>query len=386
MLLQGVRILDLTRLLPGPYATMLMADLGAEVIKVEEPGVGDPVRGLAAATFAAVNRNKRSFALDLRQQAGQELCLRLAARCDVFMESFRPGVASALGLDYNAVRAVNPRIVYVSVTGWGQTGPLRHLAGHDLNYLSVAGILGVTGREGSGPVIPGVQMADLGGGMLAAFATASALLRARATGSGTYLDVAMSDLLASWLTIPAAQFLAGGAVAGWGNSVLSGAVICYNLYQTADNQWMALAALEPKFWARFCAAVHRPELETAAFHPARAGVPAFEEVAALFRQRNRDEWTDLGRQADCCLTPVLALAEALDSEQLRARGMLWSKSDGKPAFPAHPLAMPEGAVLGRGVGPGPAPTLGESTQSLLQELGLSDDMVAELVKQGIVAR
>lgn len=378
MLLDGVRVLDFSRLLPGPYATMLLADQGAEVIKVEPPGGPDPAR--ATPLFGAVNRHKRSILVDYRQPAGRDLCLRLARDCDLLVESFRPGVAAALGLDYAAVRAVNPRLVYLSLTGWGQTGPLRDLAGHDLNCLSMAGVLGVTGAAGRGPVIPGVQMADLGGGMLAAFGAVSALLRARTTGVGVCLDVAMFDLLVSWLTLPATFYSSGGPPAGWGDALLSGGVVCYNLYETADGGWMALAALEPKFWSRFCAAVERPDLAGAAFDPARPGVASFEAVRALFRGRPRAAWERLGREADCCLTPVLSLPEALRSEHVQARGMWWEGAGGAPAHPAHPLTA--GAERGRG--PGAAPAAGADTDAVLRRLGLGDAELAALRQAGVI--
>lgn len=365
-MLKGVRVLDLSRLLPGPYASMLLADQGAEVIKVEDVQGGDGLRTRLPPAFAATNRHKHSIALDLGEPNSSAICLKLAAKCDVLLESFRPGVMKSLGLGYADVAAVNPRIVYASLTGWGQTGPLRNRAGHDLNYLAVAGVLGITGTQDA-PVIPGVQMADLGGGLLAAFGIVSALHQARTTGHGTHLDVAMYDLLLSWLTLPGAMQTAGNPV-GRGNYLLNGGVLCYNIYPTADGEWMALAALEPKFWMAFCQAVERPDLLGSAMHPARPGTPGYEQMHSLFLSRNRAEWARLGSEIDCCLSPVLSMGEALRTEQAAVRGMVWPAEQGSPGYPAHPLrtAQPEG----RGHGPGPAPALGADTLRLLQEWGI----------------
>lgn len=374
LLLEGVRVLDFSRLLPGPYATMLLADQGAEVIKIEAPGSTDAAR--ATPLFTGLNRHKRSVLVDYRQAAGREICLQLAAGSDLLIESFRPGVAESMGLGYAAVRAVNPRIVYVSLTGWGGSGPLRDLAGHDLNYLSMAGVLGLTGVAGGEPVIPGVQIADLGGGLLAAFGMVSALLRARATGEGACLDVAMFDLLASWLTVPAAFYQAGAPPAGRGDWLLGGGVICYNVYATADGGWVALGALEPKFWSRFCTAVGRPDLEGCAFEPARPGAAGYEAMCSLVRSRSREDWERLGRAADCCLTPVLTLPEALSSAHLRARGLLPEAGAGL----AHPLAA--GAARGRG--PGAAPPAGADTAAVLSRLGLVETELTELRQAGVI--
>lgn len=385
-MLRGVRILDLTRLLPGPYASFLLAGLGAEVIKVEDPRGGDPARGPGGGrspVFDAINRHKKSVAIDLKHPRGREIFLRLATTCDAVMESFRPGVADRLGVGYEAAREVNPRIVYASLTGWGQSGPLRNLGGHDVNYLSIAGVLGVTGVRDGQPVIPGVQVADLGGGMLCALGILAGLNQARATGQGTYLDVAMYDLLVSWLTVTATQYFSTGKAPGRGSHRLSGEVVCYNVYPTADGQWVSIGALEPKFWANFCEAVGRPDLLEAAFTPAVPGSEGYEQVRALFLTRTRAEWAQLGETVDCCLTPVLSLPEAMGSQQATERGIISCGSGGAPLYPAHPLR--NGITGERGVAEAEAPALGGHTREILSELGVSEEEQEELRKVGAVA-
>ena len=380
LFLQGVRVLDLTRLLPGGYASLLLADMGAEVIKVEDPR-GGALDSLTPA-LSVLDRNKKSITLDLRQPRGRELCLKLAAEADVVLESFRPGVATALGIGYEQVRALNPRVVYTSITGWGQTGPLARLAAHDINYMSVAGALGLTGLRDGQPVIPGVQVADLSVGLMAALSTVSALRRVAGGGTGAYIDAAMFDVVASWLALPAALYWNGlGPTPERGAYALNGGFVCYNLYQTSDGEWMALGALEPKFWANFCRAVERPDLLDKAYAPAVAEEPAFAEVSALFRRRTREEWTELGRAADCCLTPVLHLPEALTSSQMQARGMVCSDANGRPTDLAHPATTSDGR---RGRGPGPIPRAGQDTVSVLSALGVTAEELEELQRSGVI--
>ncbi|HYV04751.1 MAG TPA: CoA transferase, partial [Blastocatellia bacterium] len=264
--LKGIRVLDLSRMLPGPYCSMMLGDLGAEVIKVEEPKIGDPTRHTRplvdgqSAAFAQVNRNKKSIAIDLKQPAGRELFLKLAATADCILEQFRPGVVDRLGVGYNKVAEINPRIVYCSLTGFGQDGPHRDRSGHDLNYLALSGVLGLTTDEKGKPVIPGVQIADLAGGMIAGFAILAALLARERTGQGQYVDVSMFDVMVSMLPIPAAHHFGGRTISVGGKYVLSGAYPFYNVYEASDGKYMTLGALEPKFWANFCRTIGREEL------------------------------------------------------------------------------------------------------------------------------
>jgi alpha-methylacyl-CoA racemase len=321
--LQGIRVIDFTSLLPGPYATLRLAELGAEIIKIEPPNGGDPARHFSpkidgtGAIFLANHRNKQSLVLDLKTQDGRTAALSLMEEADVVIEGFRPGVMRKLGLDYDAVRAINPRIVYCSLTGYGQAGPLAHLAGHDLNYVALSGVLSQLRGEDGRLVMPSVQLGDIVGGIVASEAILAALVHRGRTGEGAYLDVAMTDALAGMLTY---QALVQQAT-GYQNGIpqLNGTVVCYHLYDTADGRTVSLGALESKFWRNFCEAVGKPEWMDGQFSEAVDGEPVYEEVKALFRSRTLTEWAEFGLQVDCCLQPVWDVGEFLESDYAKAR-------------------------------------------------------------------
>src|SRR4051812_4719628 len=261
--LHGIRILDLSRLLPGPFLTMILADLGADVVKVEDPKLGDymrqipPARGGMSGRYLAVNRGKRSIVLDLKAPAGRDALLRMAARADVVVESFRPGVLDKLGVGYEALAAVNPGIVVCSISGFGQTGPYVDRAGHDLGYLALAGVLAMGGPPGGAPMMPGVQIADLAGGALwSATAILAALVGRHRTGRGAHLDISMTE---GAMALVAAELgnLACGVAATRGTATLNGGLACYGIYRTADDRYLAVGALEPKFWLALNQAIGR---------------------------------------------------------------------------------------------------------------------------------
>lgn len=371
--LQGIRVLDLSRMLPGPYCSMMLADLGAEVIKVEALS-GDPTRRSPpmiegqSAPFAQVNRNKKSIAIDLKQAEGRDIFLKLASTADCVLEQFRPGVVDRLGINFAAVVGVNPRIVYCSLTGFGQDGPHRERSGHDLNYLALSGVLGLTTDERGKPVIPGVQVADLAGGMIAGFAILAALLARERTGRGQYVDVSMFDVMLSMLPIPAAHHFAGDTIPVGGKYVLSGAYPFYNVYETGDGKFMTLGALEPKFWANFCRKVGREDLAARQFDSAERRANLFEEVRAIFRSRTQSEWVELMRGADCCCEPVLSMSEAFDHAQTRAREMVRRSSSltNQLGFSYKLSETPPREASG-------APALGEHTAELLAAVGISKE-------------
>lgn len=281
--LAGLRVLDLTRLLPGPVATLHLADLGAEVIKIEGPGeAGDYARsmnpGASVANsagensyfFRLANRNKRGLRLDLKRPEGVEVFLRLARAADVIVESFRPGVVDKLGVGYEAVRNLNPRLVYCAITGYGQTGPWRDRAGHDLNYIATAGVLDQIGAAGGPPAIPNFQIGDLlGGALTAVMGILAAVIGAKATGQGRYVDVAMTDAVFAHAYTPLLAMLCHGRPVPRGEDALSGGAPGYSLYGTMDGRHMAVAALEPKFWRLFCDTLGRPDLEPTAWPRAK---------------------------------------------------------------------------------------------------------------------
>src|SRR3989442_5808248 len=312
--LAGVRVVDLTRLYPGPYATLLLADLGADVVKVEDAGEGDPLRGLPA-QFEALNRGKRSIAIDLKAREGPALLRRLCARADVLVEGFRPGVLERLGCAPAALAAEFPRLVICSLSGFGQTGPLRERAGHDVGYLAASGVLSRCGL-GEVPALPGAQLADfLGGGLQAVVAVLAALVERAATGRGRVLDVAMCE--------GAMQALLPRLADRSSEDVLRGDRPCYRVYACHGGGALALGALEPKFWQRFCSGVGRPEWEGQQFDPSLCTA-----VDELFLARTRDEWAALLGPLDCCAEPVLRLDELAAHPQHRARS-LWLR-DGRP--------------------------------------------------------
>ncbi|HET8675946.1 MAG TPA: CaiB/BaiF CoA-transferase family protein [Blastocatellia bacterium] len=389
--LENVRVLDLSRMLPGPFASMMLGDLGAEVIKVEEPRTGDPTRwsppmiaGQSAA-FLQVNRNKKSIAIDLKREEGREIFLKLAERADVVLDQFRPGVVDRLGIGYAAVSRINPRIVYCSLTGFGQDGPHRDRSGHDLNYLALSGVLGLTTDERGKPVIPGVQVADLAGGMIAAYGILAALYARERTNHGQFVDVSMYDVMMAMLAVPAAQHFAGVTLKVGDKYGLSGAYPFYNVYETGDGRFMTLGALEPKFWENFCLRAGREDLIARQFDAGPRRRQLFEEVAALFKSRTQSEWVELMRDADACCEPVLALDEAFEHAQARARGMVHEIE--------HPVA---GAIKQLGFVPKlsdtaarvkrASPALGEQTDELLAEIGVSEAEREQLYKSGIARR
>src|SRR6185436_18722250 len=264
--LDGIKVLDLTRLLPGAVATMMLGDFGADVLKIEEPGTGDPARHSRAgikqpgAYFLVTNRNKRSLTLNLKTAAGQEIFLKLAQQADVVIESFRPGVMERLGVGYEILQQHNPRLIYCAITGYGQEGPYRTKPGHDVNYISTAGVLSVIGAKDGPPLIPGVQLADLAGGSLHAVIGVLLALQARErTGAGQMVDVSMMDGVLSLLYVPFASYLANGAAPLRGNEGLSGKYACYQLYETKDGRYLSLGALEPKFWEHACRVLGRED-------------------------------------------------------------------------------------------------------------------------------
>ncbi|MCH9829409.1 MAG: CoA transferase [Gammaproteobacteria bacterium] len=325
-LLEGVRVLDLTRLLPGPFCTLYLAQLGAEVTKIEDPNGGDSLRGMSAELFELVNRGKRSLTLDLRRAEHIDDFLERIMHADVVIESFRPGVLARAGLDAKRLRERNPRLVVASLTGYGQTGPYAAQAGHDLNYCAYAGVINEcgTGAEQM-PAIPNLQIADLAGGALtSALAIVAAVYGARQSGIGATLDAAMLDGTLALQTMSLA-LVRSGTPARRGGAMLNGGLPNYAVYRCADGRDLALGALEPKFFERFCKAVEHPEwLDLPPKQQAEA-------IRQLLLTRTRDGWIERLHAADCCVSPVLELEESLRDPQVRARGLV-DDVGGKPAF------------------------------------------------------
>jgi len=382
--LAGLRVLDLTRLLPGPLASMHLADLGADVIKIEDTGAGDYARSAGAvhgavSYFQLVNRNKRSLRLDLKQAAGVDTFMRLATTADVILEGFRPGVVDKLGIGYAAVAAINPRIAYCAITGYGQDGPYRDRAGHDLNYLGYCGLLDQIGTAGGAPAIPNLQIGDLLGGSLSALVgVLAAVIDARATGHGRYIDVSMTDAVFAPTLFPLLAVLGLGHAVPRGEDVLSGGMPSYGVYATSDGRHLAVSAMEPKFWQTLCTAIGRPDLAPFAFATGAEGRRIRGELETAFASRSLAEWSELFERVDCCVTPVLRFEESMENEHLQARGMLVEVNGVRQFAPPFKISeLPFSARL-------PPPEAGEHSDEVLRASGFSADEIAALRAQKVI--
>jgi alpha-methylacyl-CoA racemase len=384
--LSGIRILDLTRLLPGPVCTLHLADLGADVIKIEDTGAGDYARtlgvepGKIAPVFAAINRNKRGMRLDLKQRQGVEVFMKLAGGADAVVEGFRPGVVDRLGIGFVACNAVNPRIVYCAISGYGQTGPYRDVAGHDVNYCGYAGLVDQIGVSHAEPAIPNLQIADiLGGAVVPAMGILAALLDAQRSGKGRYVDVAMTEGVLVHNLQALAAVASTGKVHPRGEDFLSGREPCYSVYRTADGRHMAVGALEWKFWERVCDVLGRPDLKECHWEKrTRDAKWGKEQTAAIFASKPQAHWTEKFSGVDCCVTPVLALQESFADPQIVARDMV-SRAGGTLQF-APPLKMSEYEFAVER----PAPAAGEHTDEILRDAGYASADISRLRAAGVI--
>ena len=384
--LAGVRVLDLTRLLPGPLATQHLADYGADVIKIEDTGAGDYARTLGAMggdtsyLYQVVNRNKRSLRLDLKHPDGKAAFEKLVETADILVEGFRPGVMDKLGLGYETLAGLNPRLVYCSISGYGHTGPYALRAGHDINYIGYAGVLDQIGSTGGAPAMSNLQLGDLlGGTMTALFGVLVALVDARACGKGRFVDVAMTDAVMAHAIFPLIEVLAQGQVRPRGEDLLTGAVPCYGVYRTADDRYMAVGALEEKFWNLVCDTLERPDLKPFHLATGEAGESARVKLAEIFGARTQAEWVAVFDAVDCCVTPVLTLQESLENPQLQARGMITEVGGVRQFGPVLRLsAMPATAAR-------PAPAVaGADSDAVLSEVGFVQAELDRLRQAGII--
>lgn len=381
--LEGIRVLDLSRLLPGPYLTMILADMGADVIKVEAPRVGDYMRNIPPAKngvsgrFMAVNRNKRSLVLDLKSEAGKAAFLRMAQTADVVVESFRPGVMDRLGLSYQTLRAGNPRIVVCAISGYGQDGPYRLRAGHDINYLGMGGVLAMGGQADAAPAQPGVQIADLAGGALwGCTAILGALLGRQHSGEGAYLDIAMTEGAMALLAAEIGNLDCGlPAPPTRGTQTLNGGLACYRIYRTKDDRYVSVGALEPKFWMALNSALGRKGSLAELVAPADAQERVASELAAIFATRTRAEWADLLASHDCCCEPIYELDELGDLPLHQSRGVFFTLDDDDDGGDGvRQMRTPVGVPRARKR----APRLGEHSAEVLAEFGFSGAEIAAL--------
>jgi crotonobetainyl-CoA:carnitine CoA-transferase CaiB-like acyl-CoA transferase len=335
--LHGIRVLDLTRLLPGPVATTHLADMGAEVIKIEDPGIGDYARTMGhvrkdvSQFFIAVNRGKKSLRLDLKNHAAREEFLRMVEEADVVVESFRPGVMDKLGVGWNVLKQRNPRLVMCAISGYGKDGPFAQLAGHDINYVGMAGMLDQNAGPDGVPALPNLQIGDLLGGAQAAVqGILAALIGAKTTGLGRFVDVSMTDTVFAHNIMPLVAVNNFGRTVPPGRDLLTGGVPCYNVYRTSDNRFMAVGSLELKFWEMCCDVLERPDLKTRHWSLGQeiGGEDAMAvkaELDAIFARQTLDVWTERFSKVDCCVTPILRMEEAIAHPLFQARRMVERK-------------------------------------------------------------
>jgi alpha-methylacyl-CoA racemase len=375
-------VLDLSRLLPGPFATLVLADLGATVDKLEDTAGGDYMRHMPpqvageSAAFQLLNRGKRSVVLDLKHAEGKAAFRRLVRGYDVLFEQFRPGVLARLGVDPVELRAADERLVVCALTGYGQTGELALRAGHDLNYLARAGLLGVMGPTDRPPQVPGFQLADVSGGMWCVIAVLAALHERARTGKGAMLDISMTDGVLGFAATAMGALLGGAAVAR-GAEPLTGGIAPYNTYATKDGRAVALAALEPKFWGAFCAAVGL-QMQMSDLMPGPHQAELRARVSAIMTTRTRDEWAAFGRERDCCLEPVLEPHELRDDPQLHARGLFFEVPSARGPVPQLrlPVTPADTAHLAA------PPRSGEHTRAVLADGGFSEAEIEALLASG----
>ena len=383
-LLRGLKMLDLSRLLPGPYCSLLLADLGMEVLKVEDTEQGDymrtmgPIRKKDSAYFLALNRNKKSMTLNLKVKEGKEVFYNLTNSYDILLEGFRPGVMDRLGVGYQDLKKRNPRVIFCSLSGYGQEGPYRERSGHDINYIGLAGILEVTGAKQGPPIIPGVQIADIGGGgMMAAIAILAASIHREKTGEGQYLDVSMLDSAISWLSIHAGKYFMDKELPKRGEMHLSGRYACYQVYPTEDGRYMSLGALEPKFWKNFCETIGRRDFILKQFIEGEEQLRIIEEVQKLFKTKTQKEWVDLFKNVDACCEPILTLEEVSHHPQVLHRQMvkeLEHPVEGKTQQIGSPIKSSQFSFEVRT----PPPAWGEHTIEVLKTIGYSEEDIRHL--------
>lgn len=387
--LQGLIVLDLTRLLPGPLCTMLLGDYGANVIKVEDTDAGDPTRFVGpfieenGSFFRQLNRNKRSIALNLKTEAGKKIIFQLAEKADVLVEGFRPGVMERLGIGYESLKLVNPRLVYAAISGYGQRGPYRERAGHDINYAALSGLLDLSAEKDGLALVPSAQIADVAGGSLMAInGIMFALYELERSGRGQFIDISMTRGLLPWLTYAASALGSSEGLPRRGNSHITGAFACYNIYETADGKQMSLGALEPVFWQRFCEAIEKTEWSSLQFDQ-DSREDLIKGTSAIFKEKSRKEWEVFFSKIDACCEPVLDLQEAIE-HPLNKDNFNWIDyccADGvKEKLVGFPLLFNEQP----GKMQSPPPRHGEHSGEILEGLGYDQAEITELLNTLVI--
>jgi crotonobetainyl-CoA:carnitine CoA-transferase CaiB-like acyl-CoA transferase len=388
--LHGVKVLDLTRLLPGNFCTLLLADYGADVLKIEDTDRGDygrwhpPRVRDQSAYFLGLNRNKKSMKLNLKTDDGRGIFMQLARKRDVILEGFRPGVVDRLGVGYDAVRKVNPEIIYCSISGFGQDGPYRDKVGHDINYIGIGGILGITGQRDGPPIIPGSQIADIGGGgMMAAIGILMALVHRQKTGKGQYIDVSMLDGVVSWLSMFASKYFVDGEIPEPGGMMLNGRFPCYRVYKTKDDKYITLGALEEKFWNNLYQALEREDLIPHQFATGSKRDEVVSQLEEIFLTKTRNEWMEYLEGLEICHGPVNDFQETFSDPQVLHREMVLEvdhPTEGRVKQVGFPIKFSETPGRVRL----PSPGYGEHTREVLHELGYTEAKINTLEKSGVI--
>jgi len=386
--LAGLKILDFTTLLPGPYATQLLADMGAEVLRVEAPKRPDllkmmpPAFGKVSAAHASINRNKDAIAVDLKNENAKDIIARLVQDYDVVIEQFRPGVMSRLGLGYDDLKSHQPGLIYCSITGYGQTGPLKDRAGHDINYLALSGLASFSGRKDSGPVLSGTQIADIAGGSHhAVMAILAAVIQRQQSGAGQYLDISMSDAAMALTTMFGANALASNRDPGLGTEMLNGGLF-YDYYETSDGRFLSVGSLEPNFASGLLSLLGLQEhLGKIADQRPEAQAELRDAVATKIRSESFDYWVNAFGVIDVCVEPVLRMSEATQHPHFLERNMIGEAidSDGNTVAQINsPLPFKDSSVHRAGK------PLGADTQAVLEGVGYSPDEIQELIATGCI--
>lgn len=378
--LYGIKVLDLTRLLPGGVCSLMLADMGADIVKVEDPYGGDYARYMPPMSdgmgvfFRTSNRNKRSIVIDLKAEQGRDTFYKLVQDADIVLEGFRPGVTQRLGIDYHTLTHYNPRIIYCSLSGWGQSGPYKLLSGHDLNYVSLNGVLGSTRT----PHPLGAQIADVAGAYVGVMGITAALFKRERTNAGDYIDVALHESAMPFSMVQFVESSATGVAGGAGS--LTGGSAFYEVYFSSDEQPLSLGAIEPKFWKNFCETVEKPAWIPRHVKPSeQASLKA--DIQALFSTKTADEWDDLLSGADCCFTRITTPQDIVHDQQIKSRQMAGLDDEGVPWMrsPVR-LISDDTFVLGS------VPQQGEHTRAILEESGFSVDEIDALVASGAVGK
>ncbi|NIS60006.1 MAG: CoA transferase [Proteobacteria bacterium] len=388
--LDGVKVLDLARLLPGNFCTLLLADYGADVLKIEDTERGDygrwypPRVRTQSAYFLGLNRNKKSMKLNLKADEGKAIFMELVQKSDVILEGFRPGVTDRLGIGYDVVRRVNPAIIYCSISGFGQDGPYRDKVGHDINYIGIGGILGITGQRGGPPVIPASQIADIGaGGMMATIGILMALVHRRKTGKGQYIDISMLDGVVFWLSLFASKYFFDAEIPERGGMMLNGELPCYRVYKTKDGKYITIGALEEKFWKNLCQALGRENLIPHQYATGSQGDEVVYQLEKVFLTKTRDEWVEYLDGLEICHGPVNNFQETFSDPQVLHRKMVLEldhPTEGHIKQLGFPIKFSETPGRIKLSSPG----YGEHTKEVLLGLGYTDEKIEALEKSGVI--